>query len=176
MALLDAWAMVADVLAFYQERIATELYLRTATERRSIIELARAIGYELNPGVAASTYLAFTLEDALGSPKEAIIDKGTRAQSIPGPGEKPQTYETIERIEAKAEYNVLKPRQTALQLPGFGSRHIYLEGIATNLKPGRSSACSWAWRERSKKAPKASAGISGASPRSSLMRRLTRRS
>lgn len=135
-ALLDAWAVVADVLAFYQERIANEFYLRTATERRSIIELARAIGYKLNPGVAASTYLAFTLEDALGSPKEAIIDKGTRAQSIPGPGEKPQTYETIEKIEARAEYNVLKPRQTALQLPGFGSRHIYFEGIATNLKPG----------------------------------------
>src|SRR4051794_37085458 len=29
-ALLDAWAMVADVLTFYQERIANEGYLRTA--------------------------------------------------------------------------------------------------------------------------------------------------
>jgi hypothetical protein len=38
MALLDAWATVADVLAFYQERIANEGYLRTATERRSILE------------------------------------------------------------------------------------------------------------------------------------------
>src|SRR4051812_35571639 len=44
LALLDAWAMVLDVLAFYQERIANEHYLRTATERRSIRELARAIG------------------------------------------------------------------------------------------------------------------------------------
>src|SRR4051812_16869885 len=34
-ALLDVWAMVADVLTFYQERIANESYLRTATERRS---------------------------------------------------------------------------------------------------------------------------------------------
>ena len=33
-ALLDAWATVADVLTFYQERIANESYLRTATERR----------------------------------------------------------------------------------------------------------------------------------------------
>jgi hypothetical protein len=31
-ALLDAWAVVADVLTFYQERIANEAYLRTATE------------------------------------------------------------------------------------------------------------------------------------------------
>jgi hypothetical protein len=33
-ALLDAWAMVGDVLTFYQERIANEGYLRTAIERR----------------------------------------------------------------------------------------------------------------------------------------------
>ena len=36
-AILDAWALVADVLTFYQERIANEGYLRTATERRSIL-------------------------------------------------------------------------------------------------------------------------------------------
>src|SRR5260370_35460502 len=32
-ALLDAWAVVAGILTFYQERIANESYLRTATER-----------------------------------------------------------------------------------------------------------------------------------------------
>src|SRR5262245_41721302 len=46
-ALLDAWALVAEVLTFYQERIANESYLRSATERRSLLELARLIGYEL---------------------------------------------------------------------------------------------------------------------------------
>src|SRR5262245_3636467 len=39
-ALLDAWATVADVLTFYQERIANESYLRTATERFSLVEMA----------------------------------------------------------------------------------------------------------------------------------------
>src|ERR1041384_4339969 len=63
-ALLDAWATVGDVLTFYQERIANEAYLRTATERLSILELARLINYELRPGVAASTYLAFTINEA----------------------------------------------------------------------------------------------------------------
>src|ERR671910_2754024 len=62
-ALIDAWAMVADVLTFYQERIANESYLRTAIERGSLLELARLIGYEPRPGVAASTHLAFELED-----------------------------------------------------------------------------------------------------------------
>jgi hypothetical protein len=50
-ALLDGWATVADVLTFYQERIANEGFLRTATERRSILELARLLGYKLRPGV-----------------------------------------------------------------------------------------------------------------------------
>ena len=51
-ALCDAVATTLDVLSFYQERIANENFLRTATERRSILELARLIGYELAPGVA----------------------------------------------------------------------------------------------------------------------------
>ena len=46
-AILDAWATVSDILTFYQERIANEGFLRTATERMSILELARTIGYEL---------------------------------------------------------------------------------------------------------------------------------
>ncbi len=135
-ALLDAWACVADVLSFYQERIANEGYLRTATERLSVLELARAIGYELNPGVAASTYLAFILEDALGSPGAATIETGTKVQSLPGPGELPQTFETIETIDARAEWNVLRPRGTELNTPRLGSTEVYLKGGALSLKPG----------------------------------------
>ena len=61
--LIDAWATVLDILTFYQERLANESYLLTATERRSLLEQARLIGYELRPGVAAGAYLAFTVED-----------------------------------------------------------------------------------------------------------------
>src|SRR6266702_3947754 len=104
-ALLDAWATVADVLTFYQERIANEGYLRTATERRSVLELARAIGYELKPGVAASAFLAFTVDDAAGAPGRATVPIGARVQSIPPQGKFPQTFETIEEIETRAEWN-----------------------------------------------------------------------
>ena len=55
-ALLDAWATVADVLTFYQERIINEGYLPTATERRSILELAKLVGYKLRPGVTSSVF------------------------------------------------------------------------------------------------------------------------
>ena len=74
LALTDAWAAALDVLTFYQERLANESYLRTATERLSVLHLARLIGYELRPGVAASTSLAFTLDETAGSP--ADVDPG----------------------------------------------------------------------------------------------------
>src|SRR5215471_17861088 len=88
-ALLDAWACVADTLSFYQERIANESYLRTATERRSLVELGRLIDYEPRPGVAASVYLAFTLESAPGAPDQAAppitIGARLKVQSLPDP-------------------------------------------------------------------------------------------
>ncbi|EFH84866.1 putative baseplate assembly protein [Ktedonobacter racemifer] len=135
LALLDAWAAVADVLTFYQERIANESYLRTATERVSLIELAQLIGYKMRPGVAASTYLAFTVEDAKGAPGHATIDIGTKVQSIPGPSQLPQTFETIEKITAKASWNALKPQTTHLVQPKNGDTQAYLKGTTTGLKP-----------------------------------------
>jgi hypothetical protein len=135
-AFLDAWATVADVLAFYQERIANESYLRTATERRSVLELARAIGYELNPGVAAGSYLAFTLEDAPGAPRTTTIDVGTKVQSVPNPGEHPQTFETVEPLEARVEWNELRPRQTRRVVPARSDEELLLAGVTTGLRPG----------------------------------------
>lgn len=111
-ALVDAAACVADVLTFYQQRIANEGFLRTATERRSVLELARAIGYELKPGVAASTHLVFTVEDAPGAPGECRIAKGSPVQSVPPQGKLPQVFETGAELLARAEWNALVPRQS----------------------------------------------------------------
>ena len=135
-ALLDAWAAVLDVIAFYQERIANEGFLATATERRSVLELARTIGYELAPGVAAGTHLAFTVEPAVGAPGRATVDPGVRVLSVPGQGERPQTFETVEGIEARATWNALRPRQRERQRPGPGATDLYLSGTTTLLGPG----------------------------------------
>lgn len=135
-ALLDAWAVVADVLTFYQERIANENYLETATERRSVLELARAIGYELNPGVAASTYLAFTVEGATNPYQTAVVAAGTQVQSIPEQDQLPQTFETSEEIIARATWNKLQPPQTRSHVPTAGDQKLYLAGISTRLEPG----------------------------------------
>ncbi len=136
MALLDAWAIGADVLSFYQERIANEGYLRTATESRSVLELARLVDYRLRPGVAASVYLAYTVEK--DSPP-VTIPAGARAQSIPAPGEQMQTFETAEPLDARFEWNALQPRLTRPQnitldnIAGLGE--LWISSTASNLKP-----------------------------------------
>ncbi|HEX5724720.1 MAG TPA: putative baseplate assembly protein, partial [Longimicrobiaceae bacterium] len=143
-ALLDAWATTADVLTFYQERIANEGFLRTATERRSVLELARTIGYELGPGVAASTPLAFTLESARAAPLTtatvvpAVLElgEGLKVQSVPGPGERAQVFETVEVVEARPEWNLLYPRLTRPQGLELGEDELWLDGIQTGLQPG----------------------------------------
>lgn len=122
-ALLDAWACLADVLTFYQERLANEGFLRTATERRSILELSRLIGYELNPGVAASVHLTYTVDTAAGASAAVTVPAGSRVQSVPGQGELPQTFETSADAEARAEWNSLRPRlkrPQALVISGGG--------------------------------------------------------
>ena len=113
--LLDAYSVVLDVLTFYQERIANERFWRTATERRSLLELARSIGYELRPGVAAATWLAFTLETGRGAPREVALPAGAKAQSVPGQDEQAQMFETIEDIVTRPAWNALVPQLTQFQ-------------------------------------------------------------
>lgn len=170
-AFLDAAAMVADVLAFYQERVANEGFLRTATERRSVLELARAIGYELNPGVSASTWLAFTMEDAKGAPPRARIAKGTRVQSVPGQDESSQTFETMAPIEARVDWNAMRLRLTRPQTLSRATTSVLLKGADLRLEPGDAllfiypgqeqdlSKENWDLRRLVKVAPDAKAGL-----------------
>lgn len=90
-------------------------------------------------------YLAYTLDDNFKD--ETIIPKGARSQSIPGPGELPQSFETSEVLKARAQWNNLKARTTKPQTPDTidldretpdqrtYTPRVYLKGIATNLKP-----------------------------------------
>lgn len=139
-ALVDAFASMAEVVSFYQERIANESYLRTATERRSLLELGRLIDYEPRPGVAASAWLAFNLETAPGAPEHAaqplVLPAGLRVQSLPGPGEIPQTFETSAAVEARPEWNALPPRTTQPQPLSADAQRLVIQGAAINVQPG----------------------------------------
>jgi len=148
-ALLDAWAATLDILTFYQERFANEAFLRTASEQRSVIELAALVGYQPSPGVAASASLAFTLSSAPGSPATVLIPAGTRVQSVPGPGQTPQVFETSSPLTAQIGWNAL-PAQTALPWTLAGEdTSTWIEGTANNLSVG--DALLFLWDEGSAK-------------------------
>ncbi|WP_067069794.1 putative baseplate assembly protein [Carbonactinospora thermoautotrophica] len=140
-ALLDAAAVLADLLTFYTERIAEEGYLRTATEQRSLELLGRLVGYRPRPGVAAGTYLAYTLDKdpRPGVDARVVIPRGARAQSVPAPGEAPQAFETADELPARWSWNELKvlTRRPYQLTPDVlaGRAELHLAGTATNLKP-----------------------------------------
>lgn len=135
-ALLDAWAMVADVLTFYDQTFANESYLRTATERLSIFELARLVGYKPRPGLAASTLLAFTMDELPGSPEKITLSVGTKVQSTPKQDEQAQLFESVEEIEARPAWNSIRPRLTKPQIPLSSTKELLFDGTDTGLKPG----------------------------------------
>jgi len=138
LALADAMATSLDVLSFYTERYAQEHYLRTATERLSVREMARLIGYRLAPGVAASTHLAFKLLEAPGAaPPEPIqIPVGTRVQSVPGQDETAQSFETVAEVPARVQWNAMPVQTRVPWRPQSGDTELWLDGLATQLQPG----------------------------------------
>jgi predicted phage baseplate assembly protein len=135
-ALLDAWAMAADVLTFYQERIANEYYKSTATTLASLQRLTSMVNKPLLPAIAGNVYLAFTVEDAPGTPGSAIIESGTKVQSLPGPGEQPQVFETVERLIAQASWNALAAISTMEQPIYAGIPSLLLKEVSIQLQPG----------------------------------------
>ena len=158
-ALLDATACMADVVTFYNERLLNEAYLRTSTERWSMAELGKLLGYIPRPGVAAATHLAFYVEppprpevDAAAGPFRKMrmpasitIPAGVAVRSVPGPGEQQQVFETSAAIDARPEWNLMYPvreaqpvlgRKPAMSASDPNTTQMYVEGVSANLKAG----------------------------------------
>lgn len=54
---MEALCSIADDLSYTQDRIAAEAEIDTATQRRSLVRLARLVDYEPQPAIAASVLL-----------------------------------------------------------------------------------------------------------------------
>src|SRR5258708_6311146 len=102
-ALIDAFATLGDILTFYQERLANEGYLRTATQPQSLQYLASLTGYQLRPGVAASVALAFTVDPT----STVTLPAGSRVQSVPGPGQTAQAYEITNDLQTSGAWSAI---------------------------------------------------------------------
>lgn len=142
MALLSAWAAGTDVLSFHQERLLNEGFLGTAAQPRSVVELARAVGFRPRPAVAARGVLAVT---AAGPEREglaALVPAGTAVQSVPDAGGLSQTFETTADVVARPEGNrrTVRPRTFALLDPAPdlqpGLREVRVAGQPAGVEAG----------------------------------------
>jgi uncharacterized phage protein gp47/JayE len=128
--LVELWAYVADVLAFYQEQIANEAFIGTATQRSSLFRLAELIGYRPKPGASGSAILAFTLAPG----KTLTIPQGLRTGSKPAGGHPAATFETDAPIAARAEHNRI-PLAAAAAANQFASLSALVNVFSTPLPP-----------------------------------------
>jgi hypothetical protein len=87
---LDWWAYIADILTFYNEQIANEDYLGTATQDASVRCLTGLLGYRPRPGIGATARLAVIAS----SPAPLVIPDGFAITSKAAPGVDSQTFET----------------------------------------------------------------------------------
>jgi hypothetical protein len=87
--LVEWWAYLADVLTFYNERIANESYLGTAFLPESVNHLIQLLGYRPRPGLGSTCVLGALAN----SVAPFTLPQGFQIQSKPGPGQAPQIFE-----------------------------------------------------------------------------------
>ena len=88
-ALVEAFAFMADNLSYYQDRCANEALFPSAVQRRSIIEHCKLIGYELSAAVSARVELTFVTSGA------GTVPAGTQVQVDTSDGSDPATFELV---------------------------------------------------------------------------------
>jgi hypothetical protein len=103
--MVDLFAYMGDVVLYYQDRIADQSFLETATERRNVVNLLRLIGYELAPPVPASAEL-----DLIFTPVAAVITIPTGLQFRTVGVTPPQVFEYVdEDLTVNLASNQLEP-------------------------------------------------------------------
>ncbi|HZJ64910.1 MAG TPA: putative baseplate assembly protein [Kofleriaceae bacterium] len=100
--LIELFAYVADILSYYQDRVANEAYLGTATQRRSVAELLRLIDYQMDPGLAARAVLHL---EASANVTVDTLPYRVRASGIPG--EPDRTFEVTRPFSLATRNNAI---------------------------------------------------------------------
>lgn len=83
------WATIGEILEFYNDEIANEGFLATARQDVSVTRLIGLLGYRPRPALAATA----TLGGILAGQQAITLPMGFAVESIPAPGQQPQTFE-----------------------------------------------------------------------------------
>lgn len=135
---MELWAYVGDVLTFYQERVANEAFIQTATQRDSVLRLARLVEYAARPGAAANATVTFSAPAGT----TVTVPAGFALATQPPPGQEPQTFETSAAITVDGDASTIalalaapKPQFAPIGT-GEVTRTVVLAGISTQLHAG----------------------------------------
>lgn len=87
--LLEMFAHIADGMHYYADRVANESFLSTASQRSSVLEIARLLDYQPNGNAAATVQMTFN--NSTGSilvvpQRTRVGTTATRIPAPPGPG------------------------------------------------------------------------------------------
>ena len=108
-ALVEASAIVGDILALYQQTYANEAYLRTAAWQDSVAELVRVIGYRLAPGLGGRARFAIAVKGA----RPVTLPKGFAITAKLPSAPKPAQFEASEALVARpalSKFHLYRPR------------------------------------------------------------------
>jgi hypothetical protein len=100
--LLELLAHHADLLSYYQDRVASEAFLDEATQRNSLRQHGLLLGYRLFDGAAAETTLAFE------SRSDGYLPAGLSVRMASAAGEARVVFYLPERARVVAAHSRLK--------------------------------------------------------------------
>jgi hypothetical protein len=121
MTLLELFAATADGLSVMQDRVAGEAYLSTATQRRSIANHLALIGYQMDQGAAAFTWLQMQVTDV------ATIPPGGLQVST-----RPQTARETVLVFETLVGATLRPAHNQMNVYNWGNLDCCLPASATS--------------------------------------------
>ena len=151
--LLEIMSAVGDELAYYQDRVAREAYLETATQRRSLRRHARLVDYTIHDGRGASTWLDITVKAGqtadvpAGADVWALADNGMRVDYEVGSGL--AEVAANKKYVVNAKRNTFEPHiwdedntclsvgTTDLYIKGHHEDDLSLDDLSTDKKPGK---------------------------------------
>jgi hypothetical protein len=135
MQMVEWWAYLADILTFYNERIANEAYLDTALLPESVNHLVQLLGYRPKPALGAKGQLAALLTPSARLP--LTVPARLQIQSKPGPGEQPQVFE-VDQATTIGSPDMVVADVTPSNLPLLDSSGsvFWLAGKVSSLKAG----------------------------------------
>lgn len=125
---VELWAYLADILTFYQERIANEAYLGTAALRDSLLKLASVTDYHPRPGAGATGLVAFSA--AKGS--SLIVPANFRVGSKPAPGQQSIVFQTSAAVTVLGDNSSIPLSLVSPDVP-FPQNTIVLQGTKNSL-------------------------------------------